>query len=95
MTGQLTTEQVLLLENLMYLSNQEPFSSIDSCGADTVEEWIESINMTNIEDSAEYGSYMTGRDWKNIIQAVKNDSALMNMEIVTTHVVENLSLIHI
>lgn len=89
MKGQLTTEQVLLLENLMYLSNQEPFSSIDSCGADTVEEWIESINMTNIEDSAEYGSYMTGRDWKNIIQAVKNDSALMNMEIVTTHVVEN------
>ena len=49
----LSTEQILLLENLMYLSDQEPFLSIQSCGAYTVEEWIEDIDISQIKKSSD------------------------------------------
>ena len=72
----------------MYWSDSEPFLSIQSCGAYTVEEWIEDIDISQIKKSSDYGSYTTGQDWANIIQAVKNDPELMSMEIVAAHVDE-------
>lgn len=83
--GMLSTEQVLLLENLMYLPNKGPFKSIAGCEGKSIGEYIKDIDINGIADDAEYGTFMTGKEWKNIIQAVKNDNTLMKVEIMTTH----------
>lgn len=86
MAEQLTTEQVLLLNNLMYMTNDEPLQSIDAVEAKTVGAYMNHIQTSQLREDADYGSYMTGEDWKNIIAAIKNDKQLMNMKIVETHV---------
>lgn len=86
MANQLTTEQVLLLNNLMYMTNTEPLQNISSTEETTVGDYINRIQVEDLDPSKDYGSYMTGEDWQNIIQAVKNDPQLMNMQIAQTHV---------
>lgn len=80
----LTKEQLLLLNNLMYIDNDPPFRK--ETGYKTVSEWINSIDTTQINDDQAYGSYTTGQDWKKTIQAIKNDPEIMQMKIVTSHV---------
>ncbi|MBQ6787687.1 MAG: DUF2974 domain-containing protein [Lachnospiraceae bacterium] len=89
MSGQLSTEQVLLLENLMYITTESPLVRITDTDSQTIEDWLNEINISELESNTDYGSYMTGSDWKNIITAVKNDPVLMNMEIIDTHVDNN------
>lgn len=87
MAGELlNTEQVLLLENLMYLTNQDPLKDITAYEGTSIAQLINSIDMNMLSDSNEYGAYVTGQDWKNMLQAIKNDDMLMNMQIMTTHV---------
>lgn len=86
MAQELTKEQVLLLNNLMYLSDTEPLKNIVKSDAATIEDFIGTISINEIQDNKDYGSYMTGKDWKNLINAVKSDDQLMNMQIVETHV---------
>ena len=31
---------------------------------------VEKLKTVELEDDKDYGSYMTGKDWKNILQAV-------------------------
>lgn len=81
----LTTEQVLILNNLMYM-NSDPLKAPDDLAGKTVGEWLGKIDVSQLNDSDPYGSFMTGSDWKNIIQAVQNDDTLMNMRIAETHV---------
>jgi len=83
----LTTEQVLLLNNLMYMSSgkDSPMVNVSSYTGKTVSDWLNNIDTSQLKDDKDYGSFMTGQDWKNIIQAVKNDDTLMNMTIATTH----------
>lgn len=88
MADQLTTEQVLLLNNLMYTSDKPPLKGIANTDAKTVGEFVESINTANLDGDKNYGSYMTGDDWNQIIEAVKNDPQLMDVEIVQTHVAD-------
>lgn len=80
----LTTEQVLLLENLTYLKNKWPLSSITEYADCSVRDLLNDIDVRKLE-SDDYGNYMTGDDWKNIITAINNDSTLLDMKIVTTH----------
>ena len=82
----LTTEQVLLLNNLMYMDsgNGSPMFRPDS--GQTIGEWMSKIDVSQLNDSEQYGSYMTGSDWKNIISSVQNDPTISNMTIATTHV---------
>ena len=96
----LTNEEIILLDNLMYLGKGEPdveaetYSNLlEDYGADsypdkTVEEWLNDIDLTMLEDEKTYGTcnYITGRDWKNIISAALNCENLKNMKIATTHV---------
>ncbi|MBO5524459.1 MAG: DUF2974 domain-containing protein [Roseburia sp.] len=84
--AELSTEQVLLLNNLMYMTNQPPLQEIASSDAGTVEDYINKIAADKLQGEQDYGSYMTGDDWKNLINAVKNDEQLMNMQIAETHV---------
>ena len=86
----LTTEELLLLNNLMYMDDggkaDNPLNRADQFTGLTVREWMETISDTNLKDDTEYGSFMTGRDWKNIINSVKQNETLMNMTIATTHI---------
>lgn len=85
---ELTTEQVLLLNNLMYMdggSGDDPLSRADQHEGQTIGEWLNSIDVDHLQDATNYGSYMTGKDWKNIIGSVQADDTLKNMKIATTH----------
>lgn len=88
MAGELSTKQVLLLNNLMYMSNDAPMQAInelENCWS--VGDIVRQLN-TNIEqisDGHEYGSYMTGADWKNLINAIESDSTLMNVQLQRTY----------
>lgn len=82
----LSTEQVLLLENLMYLTNADPLKSITEMGSGKTVADLVNVDINSLADNQDYGSYMTGEDWKNLIQAVQNDDTLMNMQIVATHI---------
>lgn len=86
MAEQLSTEQVLLLNNLMYMTDQPPLEGIANTEAETVGEYIDQIRTENLNGNQDYGSYMTGDDWNHLIDAVKNDEQLMNMQIAETHV---------
>ena len=82
----LTTEQVLLLNNLMYMPGDgDPFYNASDFEGQTIGKWIESINPDDIVPNEEYGHFMTGDDWKDIIKAVSSDDTLMNMTVKTTH----------
>ena len=83
MGQQLTTEQVLLLNNLMYMGNESPFADLKK-GAN-LGEVINRIDTGQFNLDQDYGSFMTGKDWKNILQAVKADEELMNLTIVTSY----------
>ena len=82
MSGVLSVEQLMLLNNLMYLS--DPYKSLEGNNYSSVRQWINDINLNSIDESKNY-HYTSGEEWKNIIEAVRNDETLMNMKIVTTH----------
>ena len=86
MAQQLSTDQVLLLENLMYMTSDEPLRQVIGSENKTVEQLISSIDINKLESNKDYGSYMTGNDWKNIITAIKQDDQILNMQIVNTNV---------
>lgn len=88
----LSTEQVLLLENLTYLLDESPLRSLREIKTSatpgkqlTIEKILDEIDVESLDDNNDYGSYMTGKDWKNIIQAIRNDDTLLNMKLVETH----------
>ena len=98
----LTNDEIILLDNLMYLGKGVPdiaSEDIDDTtilGADsykdqTIGEWLNEIDFSLIDDEKKYGAcnYMTGRDWKNIISAALNSENLKNMKIATTHIDES------
>lgn len=84
----LTTEQTLLLNNLMYMEpgKDSPFPDAASFEGQTVGDLINSIDPSAIDRSSDYGSFMTGEDWANIIEAVRQDDTLMSARIADVHV---------
>lgn len=83
----LSTEQVLLLNNLMYMQNKEPFSKITKYPSPaTIENIVNSIDTSMIQDGTDYGSLMTGTEWKQMLDAIKSDSQLMNVQLISTHI---------
>ena len=87
--GQLSTEQVLLLNNFMYMRNTSPFSSITDSSFQnlTLGEIVDKITSSGSFDSnRDYGSKMTGSDWDNLCNAVRNDPQLSNVKLVPSHV---------
>lgn len=83
----LTTEQTLLLNNLMYMSsgNDSPMVEASIYEGKTVGEWLNNIDISQLRDDRYYGSFTTGKDWKDIIQAARNDETIMNMTVATTY----------
>ena len=80
----LTTEQVLLLENLTYLDMDSgaQVRDISKFEGKTVAEFLTASNI-NVPE-ATFG--MTSKEWSDIVTAVKNDPTLMNMKICETHI---------
>jgi len=87
----LNEEQLLLLENLTYLIDDAPMKSLDTIYAETgedgeilsIEAMLDKIEIEKLEDNKEYGTYVTGEDWKKIFAAIQKDETLMNMKIIT------------
>ena len=80
----LSTEQLLLLNNLMYLtpsgSNQiSPMSDFDTIG-----DWMTSITPDQIKYDP--GAMTTNTEINSMLNAIRNDPVLMNMKIAATHV---------
>ncbi len=85
----LSTEQILLLENLTYLSDKGGLEPLVSIGKNkkpneefTVGYVVNNIAIEELDDDADCGSCMTGKDWKNLIQAIRKDDTLCSMKIV-------------
>ncbi len=84
MADNLSTEELLLLENLMYMT-QPPMAALQP--GDTIGNVVERAmaNLLTSGENADYGTYMSKQDWENILTAVSKDENLMNMNIATTH----------
>lgn len=85
MADQLTTEQMLLLNNMMYM-NDEGFADISTAGGETVGSFLNHIDISKINDEEQYSTFVTGADWKKIIEAVQQDEQLCNLQIKETYV---------
>ncbi len=88
----LDVKQVLLLENLTYMGyekNKKLFPDLLSIDVDyatgdvTVGEVLEKIDVEALDDKKNYGSFMTGADWKKIKKAILADPVLRDMKILT------------
>lgn len=88
----LSTEQLLLLNNLMYMTAEEPLRSITTevYQGKTVRTLIESIDIKRFDGKKNYGSYMTGADWQKILKAFRKDDRLMQMTLAQTSVDEGI-----
>ena len=84
----LSIEQLLLLNNLMYMTAEEPLRSItaETYQGRTVRTMIESIDIKRFDEGKNYGSYMTGTDWQQILRSIQKDERLMQMTLAQTYV---------
>lgn len=81
----LSTEQILLLENLMYATPRTgTFPSMESYEGQTIGEWIRGMDIYSSSFKST-DAFMNTAEWKQIIQAVYQEEALMNLTILTTH----------
>lgn len=86
--AQLTTEQLLLLNNLMYMNDDSCFHKITGYSQDgqpdTIADIINSIDMNKLDSWK--GNHVTSDEWKKMINAIKQDEQLMNVQLISTHV---------
>ena len=81
----LSAEEVLLLNNLMYLSG-DPMVNIRDYENKTVAEIIRDLKEIPIDPGREYSTFTNGEEWSQIINAVENNDTLMNMQIAAVHI---------
>lgn len=84
----LTTEQLALINNLMYANPDSglPIAPISNYENKTVREWLNTFDSARIDGDRDYGSFITGEEWQNIMDAVRSDETLMEMSIADVHV---------
>jgi len=80
-------DEILLLENLTYFPDREPFKSVVQASKKTVREFLNDIKIEDIIDDVDYcNSFVTGFDYKNLIKAIQNNEALLNCVITEPHI---------
>ena len=81
----LSKEQIALLENLTYFEKDAGANvrNISDYEGRTIGDWLSASEVYTTDNPH---AMMTGKEWTDIINAVKNDPTLMNMKIVDTHV---------
>lgn len=89
---ELTAEQLLLLEQLTYLDgsgvplrNNSPGITSPSSNNLTLGEILDSYDFSGLKDNEDYGTGTTGKDWRNLINAIRNDPQLRNLRIYNDH----------
>lgn len=78
-------DELLLIELLTYLPDKFPFTSVLNANDLTVREYINTIDVSKIEDDIVYTSCMNGFDWRNIIMALENNQSIMDLFIAQAH----------
>lgn len=66
-------DELLLLENVTYFPEMEPFQTVLSADGITVEEFVNRLDFKDIIDDVDYATYINGFDFKNLIMAIKNN----------------------
>lgn len=79
--AQLSVEEVLVLNNLMYMNGNDPFKDIKEYQGKTIGDLVSDINTGKIKISEEYTTFTTGEEWKNIIEYVRSNEKLQNTKI--------------
>lgn len=83
MSQVLSEEQLLLINNLLYLSDNPPLHEMKA--GQTIGELLRSVDPTQLDPSKEYTFFTTGKEWSNIISAVKSDPQVSNLMISQSH----------
>lgn len=78
---QLSTEEVLLLNNLMYMNSKEPFKDMTAYQGKTLGDLVNAIDIEKFSDETDYTTFTNGSEWKNIIQSVRSDEKLCSTRI--------------
>lgn len=83
--GQLSTEEVLLLNNLMYMNGKEPFMNMEDYQGKTLGELINDIDISKFKSGEDYTTFTSGNEWKNIVESVRRDDRLCSTRIETCY----------
>ncbi|MCR5646906.1 MAG: hypothetical protein K6F81_01330, partial [Acholeplasmatales bacterium] len=78
-------DELLLFENLTYLDDIPPFSSVLGFDRKTVKEYVESFDLDMVTEDKDYGSFMIGTDWINMIEAIRRKPNMLEALMVETH----------
>jgi len=83
----LTTEQLLLLNNLMYLEPAEgPYPELEDYAGQRIRDWMGAVDLSGItEPDPDYPGMTTAGEWMNIVIAAWNEPFLMDMRILTAY----------
>ena len=80
-----TIDELLLFENLTYLDDIPPFSSVLGFDKKTVKEYMDSIDLDIVTPEKDYGSFIIGTDWINMIEAIKRKPNMLEATLEETH----------
>lgn len=83
--GQLSTEEVLLLNNLMYMNDKDPFKNMEDYQGKTLGDLVNDIDTGRFNSDVDYTTFTNGDEWKNIIESVRSDEKLCNTVIESTY----------
>ena len=78
-------DELLLLENVTYFPEMEPFQTVLSADGITVEEFVNRLDFKDIIDDVDYATYINGFDFKNLIMAIKNNKKILECVIKEPH----------
>jgi len=78
-------DELLLFVLITYFPDNAPLYSVLGHEGKTVKEYLDDIKWDEIDDRAEFTSFMNGFDFKNIIMALRNNEKVANARIVETH----------
>lgn len=85
----LTTEQILLLENLTYLPKENGINPIRP--DQSLAEWLNTCDLDAINVGEDLSLFTSGQEWKDILQAVKSDPQLCQVRLVNEHYMPDYS----
>ncbi len=78
-------DELLLLEILTNAFNVTGMTPILETEGMTVGEYMNGVPLDQIDDATDFGAYMTGFDWKNMIMAIRRNPDLCKAYIAETH----------
>lgn len=78
-------DELLLFENLTYLDDNPPFTTVLGFDNKTVKDYMDSIDLELVTKDKDYGSFMIGADWINMIEAIKRNPYMLEAKILESH----------